>query len=273
MIFNTIMVQLDIDAPATPRLTFAQGIANRFGADLIAFAAAQAHVAIPGDDSGVVAVELLRYHTAEIEKRLDGLREEFLRVTGSSENVYWRGELGEPTYLLATNGRAADLIVTATAAPENRSDRNRRLDAGSLILSAGRPVLFAADDLAPLSADKILVAWKDTREARRAVADAMPFLVGASDVLVATVVEESSRIARESAEDVVRFLTKHGANARSRVLDDGEGAEALIGLAHDVGADLVVAGGYGHSRFREWVFGGMTDSLLNDGSLHRLLSN
>ncbi|KXF75654.1 universal stress protein UspA [Paramesorhizobium deserti] len=273
MVFNTIMVQLDIDAPATPPLTFAQGLANRFRADLIALAAAQAHVVIPGDDSGVVAVELLRLRTAEIEQRLEELQKEFLTVTGNGENIFWRGELGDPTHFLAMNGRAADLIVTATAAPENRGNHSRMVNAGELILSAGRPVLFAADNLAPLSADKVLVAWKDTREARRAVVDAMPFLAGASEVLVATVVENDWQLAREGAEDVVRFLTKHGVKARSNVREDDQGAEALIGLAHDIGADLIVAGGYGRSRVSEWIFGGMTDSLLKDGSLHRLLSN
>jgi nucleotide-binding universal stress UspA family protein len=149
------------------------------------------------------------------------------------------------------------------------------VDAGTLILSAGRPVLFAADSLAPLAAEKVLVAWKDTREARRAVADAMPFLRAAREVLVTTIAEGDQKAARESAADVVRFLLKHDVKARSDVLGIGHanGAEALLEIARETGADLVVAGGYGHSRVRERIFGGITRSLLDHGSLNRLLSN
>lgn len=150
MKFNTIIVQLDVDSAATPRLMFAQDLANRFAADLIAFAAADAHVFVPSDEGGGVAAEMMRQRAEEIEERLNARREEFLSVTGDSARVSWRGELGDPTHLLAINGRAADLIVTCTPASGVASDHHRTVDAGTLILSAGRPVLFAADSLAPL---------------------------------------------------------------------------------------------------------------------------
>lgn len=126
-----------------------------------------------------------------------------------------------------------------------------------------------------LSAEKVLVAWKDTREARRAVVDAMPFLTDAREVLVTTIAEGDQKAARESAADVVRFLMKHGIKAGSDVLGVGHanGAEALVEIVREVGADLVVAGGYGHNRVREHIFGGMTRSLLDQGLLNRLLSN
>ena len=96
----------------------------------------------------------------------------------------------------------------------------------------------------------------------------MPFLTGAAQVLVATIEEGDGAIARESAADVVRFLMKHGVKARMDVLDVGgaNATEALLELAHEIGADLMVSGGYGHSRLRQWAFGGVTRTLLQQGS-------
>ncbi|RWK70552.1 MAG: universal stress protein, partial [Mesorhizobium sp.] len=107
------------------------------------------------------------------------------------------------------------------------------------------------------------------------VADAMAFLTDAQEVLVATIEEQDQRSARESTGDVVRFLMRHGVKARSDVLGigSGDGGQIVMDISRKMGADLVVAGGYGHSRIREWAFGGMTRSLLKQGSINRLLSN
>jgi nucleotide-binding universal stress UspA family protein len=111
------------------------------------------------------------------------------------------------------------------------------------------------------------------REARRAVEDAMPFLTQARDVLVATIAPDDRITARESAADVVKFLMKHGVKARSRIEETGSDGEALAALARAIDADLIVSGGYGHSRLREQIFGGATRSLLNANTFNRLLSN
>ncbi len=105
--------------------------------------------------------------------------------------------------------------------------------------------------------------------------DALPFLRSARDVLVAAV-EENDRVAQsEGLADVVRFLLKHGVNARSQLLDAGsdDTASILADAARKAGADLIVSGGYGHTRLREWVFGGVTRGLLDDGSVHRLIAS
>lgn len=274
MIFNTIMVQLDVDSPASPRLKFALNLASRFEADLIAFAAAEPHLFVPSDEGGVVAAEMMRQRAEEIEDRLKALKEEFLGVAGDNEKASWQGDVGNPTQLLAMHARAADLIVTGTPAPPVALDHRRIIDAGTLILSAGRPVLFAADRLA-LDAKSVLVAWKDTREARRATVDAMPFLTNAREVVVATIAEGGLKSAQGSAADVVRFLMKHGVKARAEVLELGraKAADALDEIAREIGVDLLVAGAYGHSRLREWAFGGVTRSLLDRRMLNRLLSN
>ncbi|MER8433311.1 universal stress protein [Mesorhizobium caraganae] len=255
MTFNTIMVQLDVDSPAAPRTTYALELARRFEATLIGFAAADSYVFVPGDDGGVTAAEIMRQRRTDIEDRLKILKQEFLSVV-AGHDASWREEIGDPTRLLATHARAADLIVTGAPAQGVPSDRHRMVDVGTLVLSAGRPVLLAADKVATLKSENVLVAWKDTREARRAVTDAMPFLNGAQHVLVATIEEQNLRSARESVGDVLRFLMRHGVKARSEVLDVGQAdaCEAVSEVARAMGADLVVAGGYGHSRIHEWAF-------------------
>lgn len=275
MTYATIMVQLDLDLPVAPLLNFGIDLARQFEAEIIAFSAAETHVFVPGDDGGIVAAEMLKQQTEEIQDRLKAIKEEFLAVAGDHQRASWRGVVGNPTRMLALHARAADLIIVATRDEESEPNRSRTVDIGSLALSAGLPVLIAATGLARIRGETVVVAWKDTREARRAVRDAMPFLSKAKEVVVATIEQGDQKPARESAADVVRFLMRHGVKARADVLGVGsaEAEDAIKEIARGAGADVVVAGAYGHSRLREWAFGGVTRSLLADGSVHRLVSN
>jgi nucleotide-binding universal stress UspA family protein len=273
MSFRTIMVQLDLDE-VEPRLRFGHDLARRFDADLIAFAAAEADLIVPVGDYGMAAAEAMRMQTEDIEKRLKAIEADVRRVGGDDGRVSWIGGLGDPSALLALYGRAADLIVAGPGL-RNSSRAQGVIDPGALILSAGRPVLMPAESHAPVRLDSVVVAWKDTREARRAVADAMPFLAAAKKVAVVTVEEEAVHDAKTSAADVVRFLSRHGVSASPVVIDVGarQAVDALEETAAEFGADLIVTGGYGHSRLRQWAFGGFTRTLLGEGRLHRLFSN
>jgi nucleotide-binding universal stress UspA family protein len=273
MIYNTILVQLDIDAAAAPRLTFAWNLARRFEADMIAFCAAEPHLTVPGDFDGSVSIEAMQIQCADIEERLKVLKLEFEDLVKDSNRASWRGMIGDPTKLLACHARAADLLVAGT--DNTGESRLRTVNPGELVLSAGRPVLFPNERCEPLTGENILVAWKDTREARRAVVDAMPFLVGAREVLVAAVEDDDKFAVRESVAEVVRFLMRHGVKARSKVIDasDRQAPEALLKEATDCDSDLTVSGGYGHSRLREWIFGGVTRTLLKNCSMSRLMTN
>lgn len=275
MTYNTIMVQLDVGVSAAPRLKFAMDVARRFEADLIGFAAGEIRITVARDASAMVATELLRQQTHEMEEKLKALKEEFLSVAGDDAHTSWRDALGNPSRHVALHARAADLLIIGAPAPGTDMDEHLGVDPGTVVLSAGRPVLIAGDALQPPGGKTVLVAWKDGREARRAVVDAMPFLTAAREVIVAAVIEGDISEARGGAADVVRFLMRHGVKARSELQEPrgDDAAFTLIGIARQAGADLVVAGGYGHSRLREWAFGGMTRSLIRDGSVNRLLSN
>jgi nucleotide-binding universal stress UspA family protein len=129
--------------------------------------------------------------------------------------------------------------------------------------------------LSRIQADNIVVGWKDSREARRAVVDALPFLQAAKEVTVATIHEGDFANEKESLEDVLGWMRRHDIEPRGDVQPSAAGgpAETLESLAKDRGADLIVTGGYGHGRMREWLFGGMTRDLLSDRTVHRFMSN
>ena len=142
-------------------------------------------------------------------------------------------------------------------------------------MQSGRPLLVVPDASDWLDLRSALIAWKDTPECRRAVADALPILREAKDVIVAEIVEdEADRLtALSGVEDLVAWLLRHGVVASQRVPSEcGNAAAQLDRIASEVGAGLVIAGAYGHSRFREWVFGGVTKRLVTPSSRCSLLS-
>ena len=110
-----------------------------------------------------------------------------------------------------------------------------------------------------------IIAWKDTREARRAVSDALPLLHQVEQVIVAEIVQEQSAQTASKArlDDVAEWLVRRGIAAASVATKELIGVTGQIEImAQDEGADVIVAGAYGHTRLTEWVFGGVTRDLL-----------
>lgn len=268
MIYNTILANLNMHESVSRQLRYARVLASHFDATLVGFAVGDIHTIAAPPPGVFMDDEFMRLETIDMERRLDVLRSEFEAEGGSSQAL--RTSVGIPTKELAATARMADLVVASVS-----QGHGEHINLAELIHSAGRPILIPRDDLEPLGAQKVLVAWKDTREARRAVADAMPFLVHAREVLVATVEEQNRTYAMTTANDVVRFLINHGARARGEIFDCSEPTEGetVIGIVKQFGADLIVSGAYGHSRLREWLLGGVTRSLLREGTLNRLMSS
>jgi nucleotide-binding universal stress UspA family protein len=150
-----------------------------------------------------------------------------------------------------------------------------QVNPSDLVMQAGRPLLIVPDACDWLDLRSVLIAWKDTVEARRAVADALPLLRKATEVTVAEIAEEQANrpAALSRVRDVAAWLSRHGVNASEQVPEDcGEAGGLLEGIASEVGAGVVVAGAYGHSRFREWILGGVTRQLINPLNRCSLLS-
>ena len=180
-----------------------------------------------------------------------------------------------PARALAALSRSADLIVVS-AHPQ--TNYYRAADPAEVVMRSGRPVLVVPDKGAPLKGDAVVVAWKDTREARRALQDGLPFLQRAKQVVVAAVCsqDETGAVQRQ-VDDVIDYLSRRGVAARATakvsVASDAGVVGELNAAAQAIGADLIVAGAYGQSRLREWVFGGVTRTLMDEPTRYLLLSH
>jgi nucleotide-binding universal stress UspA family protein len=186
-------------------------------------------------------------------------------------SAQWHSETGQEPRWIAAYGLIADLIVVSRGSegdPVMRSILETvLLETGRLMLIPGRRTPQAG------TFDKIAIAWKPTVEAARAIALAMPFLARAKDIAVMTV-EEEEEAPGDDADRLVRSLAWHGFKATAERLIRGphSAAEAMIAAA-DAKADLLLMGGYGHSRLREWIFGGFTERVLADASLPVLIAH
>ncbi|TIO06390.1 universal stress protein [Mesorhizobium sp.] len=269
MSYKSIIMNLAVDAPPAAMVNVGVELAERFGAHLIGLAAADVPPLVATGDGMVYEGEIMQIQRTEIEKRLAELRAEFERLVPASITSEWRQAICGPTRLLSVFARAADLIVTGSGEGENIY---RAVDIGSLALGAGRPVLVAASDIEHVPAKTVLVAWKDTREARRAMADALPFLAKANEVVVATIDTDRDGSIRNSLVDVAVYLEHHGIKARTELISGEADGDRLLTFARSIHADLIVSGAYGHSRLREWAFGGVTRTLIEESGISRFMS-
>ena len=139
-----------------------------------------------------------------------------------------------------------------------------------------RPVLEVPEGVRSLSAGKIAVAWKDAREARRAVYDALPLLQSAQAVVLTEILEEGEDArAADRLKDVANYLSRHRVDMITQQVRpaDVTASDSLIRFVQDENIDLLVAGAYGHSRLGEWAFGGVTRGLLAESPVCCLLSH
>ncbi|WFP62269.1 universal stress protein [Mesorhizobium sp. WSM4904] len=275
MSYKSILLNLGTDGSIEPLTRVAIDLAKRFDARLIGFCAADAPLPVTmAPEGAAVAAEIWEQSRDEIRQRLKDRRSEFDSLVAGAVKTDWRGAIENPDRALARNSRLADLIVTSAPQGASTGDSYRMADPGSLVLRAGRPVLVAADGAAALPTGKVVIAWKDTREARRAVADAVPLMAMANEITIVAVDHNPDDWIRDGVKDAASFLAGHGIMARTEIIktDDDE-ASRLIDFLASVNAELVVSGAYGHSRVREWVFGGVTRSLLDEVWLNRLMSS
>jgi len=274
MAIRTILVNFDIDAFSPTLVKCAGDLAMRFNAHLIGTSAAEPSPALVGVEGAVATVEFYEQEREDIEARLRIVEDEFRSLVPSGVDASWRAYVDSPNRSVASTARCADLIVTGSQLGSISKNYLRLLDVGELVLTAGRPILAVGSGVSTIKADKIVVGWKDTREARRAIADALPFLEAASDVVVVTIGEGDIAAEKARLEDVLVWLHRHNVKARGDVYPaKGGPADSLEATSRLLEADLVVTGGYGHSRLREWLFGGMTRDLLAASTINRFMSN
>ena len=265
-----IVVHLTGSTEDSVRLAYAEPIAEVFDAHLTGL---QVHtlpelIAIT-DPSGSAYLQTLLAESHERAQQVtDALKERFSSMVVARDlrrlDVY-PGTAGND---LAFEARTADLFIGTR--PYGDPTREQRVEEAVLFRS-GRGCLFLPPGgTAPRRYERILIGWKNTREAARAVAEAIPFLQRASEVIVALVEEEgaSEQFGAEPGADIGRHLSRHGITAEVRPINGWTDAgEAILNEVKMAASQMLVIGGYGHSRFREWIMGGVTRKALEEATV------
>lgn len=274
MDYKTVMVGLALDRPNDACLRVAGDIAERFGARIIGVAASDLRPPMYFAD-GDFAQKLLDEEATAIQRRLSELETEFrASVEKRATAVEWRSARSLPVPYMLQQARAADILVIG-ARPETLVDPSAAPDPSDLLMQAGRPLIVVPPTAEWLDLRSVLVAWKDVREARRAVFDALPILAAAKEVTIAEIPEQDGRHADALSHvgDVAAWLRGHGIAANTVVPEKaGSVTGQLENIAANVGAGVVIAGAYGHSRFREWVLSGVTRHLATESRRCAFLS-
>ena len=266
MAYKDLLVVLDTEPQARQRLLLAADLAERFNAHLVGL-----HL--------TVGVESARCSGRSDSDADRSMRTLFDDVVGRrSISAEWRMASGYPLDVTAVHARYVDLTILGQLDPDKEWASVIYPRAEDLALSTGRPVLLVpyAGTFSSVG-QRVLVGWDASREAARAVNDAMPLLVVASSVTVITIDPKQSREEHGDipGADISLHLARHGVKAQvERTVSGGIGiGNALLSRASDLGADLLVMGAYGHSRVRELMLGGATRTVLDSMTLPVLMAH
>jgi nucleotide-binding universal stress UspA family protein len=258
-------------------LEFAGMLAQEHGARLISVFMQPEPIVTPAETfaRGKGMHSTIEVHHAQLERIEAGHRAQFEDIV---RRHGIRSEWRSLSYLsteVGVHAYYADLVVIArpesagpTAGPPGLAE--------SLVLSSGRPIIVFPPRDTVSRVRRILVAWNATRESIRAVADALPLLVKAEavEVLVVDHQRRAEGHGQEPGADIARHLAHHGAHVEVRRLssDGKDVGRLLLSQASAFGADLLVMGAYGHTQLREWMFGGVTRTVLYEAGLPVLMS-
>jgi len=269
MSYKSILVHADPGPGCNRRVRTAMRVADWFGAGLTGLGA-EAFGPLMASGFATVDGRVIEAAQEHISADILAAEKHFRALTAGRSEVDWIAREDYPDRMLSLFARGADLVVASR--PERGDGASYAARPAELIMECGGPVLLVADGDAPFRGDRVVIGWKDTRESRRAVSDALPMLMRAQHVVVATVDGENEPVA--SLNEVARRLARHGVDASVEVVAKGRHsvAETLEETATRHSADLIVIGAYGHSRLREWMLGGVTEDFLAASSSFLMMS-
>jgi nucleotide-binding universal stress UspA family protein len=265
MSYATLMVHLQLGHPNAALLKIAGELAERFRASVIGVVVCQPMRILYND--GYVPGDIIEQDRKQIDNEIKAAEAEFRdalatrAATMETRSAVIYTSLSE---YLAQEACRADLVITGVDRNASMFDTSRHVDIGDLVMEAGRPCLIVPAAAEALALQHAVVGWKDTSETRRAIRDALPLLQAARRVTVIEVTaEQRLSEGRARLQDIVGWLKRHGVEGRPiAVPSTGDDAGQLNAIMQEQGADLIVAGAYGHSRVREWALGGVTRDLL-----------
>lgn len=276
MSYQTIMVHLQLGRSNTSMLSVASELARNFHSNVIGIACGQHTQKLYGQGFPLLNV-LNQEHSnlnSEISEAEILFREAF-KASPSTE-LEWRSSTTSTSCAsyIASECASADLLITESV-PTDFYEGPNRVTAGEIILQAGRPVMVVPSTSSKTRFENILIGWKDTREARRSILDALPLLKLAKKVTLVEITS-SDKFAQsaQTLQKVVNWLDQHKIKSSfENIVSKGEDPTQFIDYAINKSVDVIVAGAYGHSLVSEWMFGGVTNELLRSTSLCSFLSH
>lgn len=234
--------------------------------------------------SGAMVDEIMRAAEGESNTHLLAARRHFdsaVQAAGAelrdvptaieAPSARWREVVGRSEEVVPVEGRLADLLVFAHTALDQDTQTYATME--TALLSSGRPILLAPKVLPAEIGRTVAVAWNGSIESARAVAGAMPFLRSADRVHVVTA--ETSATQAAAGRRIADYLAWQGINPELTIVKPGSEpvGQAVTAKAAELGVDLLVMGGYGHSRMRELILGGVTRYVLNHAGLPVLMAH
>ena len=278
MPFKTIVAIIQSERDVVRVLDVAIPFAERHESHLIGVHAEA--LAMPYTTAvGFPDTEFIQANSDLCKERAEKIQKAFLnRIETSGVSFEWRSFesfSGDSALSGVDSARCADLVIVSQAAPDAKDSIAADID--SLIYEAGRPVLVVPHS-APLISTfrRILIAWNGSREAARAAFDALPFIIEAdqTEILVVDPMDTPAQSSDAAGAEIASAFARHGAKVTVSVQDSrGHTVDAVIHQkVVETGADLLVMGAYSHSWLREFLFGGVTRSVLQAGDVAILLS-
>jgi len=260
-----------------PAGDFAVSVADMFGAHVMGVAFAYDPV-IPGSVMGGIPPEFIETQRAESEKTARAATARFeaaaKRAGVSFESRVVNASVAGAADALGRLGRRFDVTVVGQPRRDN-SLADEVIDEG-VLFESGRPVIFVPFiQKSGLKLDHVLLCWDGSRAATRAMGDAMPFLEKAKKVEVVIVGSSAPKSNEVPGADVGEHLARHGMKVEVKRITspDIDVASTVLSYAADANSDLIVMGGYGHSRLREFVLGGVTRGILESMTVPTLMSH
>ena len=279
MSIKNILIHVDDSEQVDGRLDVAVGLARTHDAHLAAiYAIPDPFISLYADD-GYIPADVTESKAERARKRTAAARKRFEERMGRiGIEAEWREAEGYPANVISLNAKYADLTVVGQSYPDDPQNYPNPGLPAEVALGTGRPILVVPYIGARQEMGRnVLVAWNGSREATRAVNDALPILERADKVTVLAVnpKKNGSDHGDIPSADIALHLARHGvkAEASRTVSDELKVGPIILSRISDLGADLVVMGAYGHSRMRELLMGGVTRDLLRHMTVPVLMSH
>lgn len=277
MPYTSVMVYVDTGDSNLVRIRLACDLATAFGARLIGVSVSTPHLpTMPPMKSMVAMPSDIAIHLDRAEADLRCAESIFFHgAKAEGCHLEWRSSIDDPNDFVASQARAADILIVGRI--NNDVWSHHGIEPVDLVRRAGRPVLVVPTSTAvsPLASPAV-IAWKDCREARRAVHDALPLLRKSSHVSVIDIAEEARQAtALSEAGDVASFLSHHGIKSEAVMIeDDGHSVSTqIMKFADKARVGLIVMGARSHARLHDWMIGGETHDMLKTCPTCLLMSN